>query len=54
MNKLLTLVGLLAVLTLGCDEAPSISNEESANSTTVASISPENKATAVYGVSGMT
>lgn len=59
MNKLLTMVGLIAVLTLGCDSAPSVSGgggstEEAVNSTTLASISPENKATATYGVTGMT
>jgi len=59
MNKLLTMVGLVAVLTLGCDSAPSVSsgggsNGVAANTTTLASISPENKATAVYGVAGMT
>jgi len=55
MNKLLTIVGLLAVLTLGCDSAPTeTSDASSANTTTLASIAPENKATATYGVSGMT
>lgn len=57
MNKLLTMFGLaiiVAVLTLGCDSAPSASDAGAANSTTLASISPENKATAVYGVTGMT
>jgi hypothetical protein len=54
MNKVLTLVGLLAVLAFGCDTAPSTSNQESANATTVTSLSPENKAVAVYSVSGMT
>jgi len=54
MNKLLTMFGLIAVLMLGCDSAPSVSGSGAANSTTLASISPENKATAVYGVTGMT
>lgn len=45
---------IVAVLTLGCDSAPSASDAGAANSTTLASISPENKATAVYGVTGMT
>lgn len=55
MNKLLTIVGLIAVLTLGCDSAPSVSSDAgSADSTTLASISPENKAMATYSVTGMT
>lgn len=52
MNKLLTMVGLIAVLTLGCDSAPSVS--VGGSDTSVASIAPENKATAVYTVTGMT
>ncbi len=57
MNKLLTLVGLIAVLALGCDTAPpspTVSSAGASNSTTMASISPENKATAIYSVTGMT
>ena len=54
MNKLLTIVGLVAVLALGCDSAPSVSSAGASNSTTMASISPENKATAIYSVTGMT
>ena len=54
MNKLLTIVGLFAVLALGCDSAPSASSEGASSGTTVASVSPENKATAIYSVTGMT
>jgi hypothetical protein len=54
MYKLLTIVGMFAILALGCDSAPSVSGEGSASATTLASISPANKATATYGVTGMT
>lgn len=48
------MVGMIAILTLGCDSAPLVSDAGSAVETTMASISPENKATATYGVTGMT
>ena len=54
MKKLLTMLGLAAVLLLGCESPASMSDAGPANTTTLASISPENKATAVYGVEGMT
>ena len=55
MNKMLTMLGLTAVLLLGCGESTTpVSDADTANNTTVASISPENKATCVYAVEGMT
>lgn len=54
MNKLLTMVGLVAILALGCDSVSPVSDQGAAAKTTVASILTENKATATYGVSGMT
>ena len=54
MKTLLTMLGLAAVLLLGCESPSSVSDSGVANTTTLASISPENKATAVYAVKGMT
>ena len=55
MNKLLTMLGLTAVLLLGCGESPApVSDAGTANKTELASIAPENQATCVYAVEGMT
>ena len=56
MKTMLTMLGLAAVLLLGCGEPASVSESGAgtANKTTLASISPENKATCVYAVEGMT
>ena len=54
MKKLLTMLGLAAVLLLGCESPTPVSDAGAANKTTLASVSPENKATAVYAVKGMT
>ena len=58
MKTLLTMLGLSAVLLLGCGSPAPVSDAntsaEPVNKTTLASISPENQATAVYAVKGMT
>ena len=54
MKKLLTMLGLAAVLCLGCGESNAPVSDAPVNTTTLASISPENKATCVYAVEGMT
>lgn len=56
MKTILTMLGLTAVLLLGCDSGATVpvSDAGLVNTTTLASISPENKATAVYDVEGMT
>ena len=55
MNKMLPMLGLAVVLMLGCGESSApVSKAGAANTTTLASISPENKATCVYDVAGMT
>ena len=54
MKTLLTMLGLSAVLMLGCGSPAEVSEAGSANATTLASISPENEATCVYAVEGMT
>ena len=54
MKTLLTMLGLTAVLMLGCESPATVSDAGPVNETTLDSISPENKATAVYAVKGMT
>ena len=54
MKTMLTMLGLAAVLLLGCESPAPVSDASSANKTTLASIAPENEATAVYAVKGMT
>ena len=56
MKTMLTMLGLAAVLLLGCGEPATVSETGAgeANTTTLASISPENKETCVYAVKGMT